>query len=796
MHASTAFSRFSGNVKKWFRQRRGSTLILVLPVLVVLALLSGHLISWMQVEVRINDRHILRQQALIAAESALEYGAAQLSWRFDQTAGVPNDDLMASKKPLILPLSADTHFADSRVLPGDLLVQGGLIPPGQWVYIENTPGNEFDPLKGRYAFVREIEIYGRGVAQNPGSRIKEPVSAYAREVFQVRDAPLFGHAIFYNGILEINPGDDLDVRGPVHANGDIYIGAKSDATLSLYSNLTSAGKIIHGEIRHVHIGDGSNVRLPTSSGLASMRLSSGAILDSDNGDWLEASQQRWDGNVMDGDTGARTYNPVAIGDYEQDDYSTAGDETDNSAYAIIEPLLDNTNPDRKGEAVRGQKMETQAGLILRVEYDSSKAPGDDDYYVVKAYRLARTDATKPNSAVAWDGSGDAVYVPVTLPNGIVGDPNSSFTAIEHDGVFEEYRDTETRTGYQTVYTNCRQEWNSRRRRYETVCDESYEPYEYEVDVPVYGGLYDHRENEPIDTVAIDVGALKSAIDARDSSLFGGTYDVDKNWNGVVYVEFPTSNTENGSGRFLEGNSTGRNSYNIVAGANPNLALMLIDGKEVPDPTGMNTTVGQRGFTVATNAPLYVVGNYNANGVAHTNDSTVPDDSDEPPAALIADTVTVLSNEWASNRPYSNLDGRSNVQYYRDVSHFVEIAAAILTGTPNTVPESGAPYGDSSRPLSLGVVNLPRFLESWTGETLTIRGSLVSLFESEIRPRGAPTNFNDFYMPPGRDWGFSDIFAQGGFPPGSPVVRSYRRLLFEEIEEAEFNRAVLAMGGTP
>jgi hypothetical protein len=777
------------------KRRRGSTLVFVLPILAVLALVTGHLISWLQSEVRVNDRHILRQQALIAAESALEYGAAQLAWRFEQTAGVPNDDLMASKKPLILPLTADTHFAGSRVLPDELYVQGGLVPPGRWIYIEDTPGNEFDPLKGRYAFVREIEIYGRGVAQNAGSQIAKPVTAYAREVFQVRDAPLFGHAIFYNGILEINPGQDLDVQGPVHANGDIYIGAKSSANLTLHSNLTTAGSIIHGEIRPVHISDGSNVRLPTSSGLASMRLGNGSILDSGHGDWLEASQQRWDGNVMDGDTGGRTYNPVAIGDYEQDDYATAGNETDNSAYAIIEPLLDNTNPDKKGEAVRGQKMETQAGLILKVEYDSSKAPGDDDYYVVRAYRLQRTDNSNPNSAVAWDGAGDPVYVPVSLPSGIVGDPNSSFTAIEHDGVFEEYRDTETRTGYRTVYSNCRQEWNSWRRRWETVCDQTLEAYEYEQSVPVYGGLYDHREDQPIDTVAIDVGALRSAINAKNPSLFSNTYDVEKNWNGVVYVEFPTSNTEDGAGKFVEGSSTGRNSYGIVAASNPNLALMLIDGQEVPDPAGMTTTAGQRGFTVATNAPMYVVGNFNADGVAHANDSTVPDDANEPPAALIADSITVLSNEWASNRPYSDRDGRSNVQSYRDVSNFVEIAAAILTGTPNTVPTSGAPYGDSARPLSLGVVNLPRFLESWTGETLTIRGSLVSLFESEVRPRGAPTNFNDYYLPPNRDWGFSDLFAQGGFPPGSPVVRSYRRLSYEEIDQTTFETAVLAMGGS-
>lgn len=777
------------------RISRGSSLMVILPMVVALGIISASLMNWMQTEIKVNHQHYLRQQAILAAESALEYGGAQLAWRFDRAAGVPNDDLMASNNPLDVPTTASAHFQDSDVDVSAMRVQGGLVPPGSWMYIENTPGNEFDPLKGRYAFVREIDIYGKGVAKKTISGVEESVEAYAFERFQVRDAPLFGHAIFYNSTLEINPGQDLDVRGPVHANGDVYIGAKSSATLTLHTSLTAAGDIIHGEIRPVHIGDGSNVVLPTSSGLASMRLGNGSILDSQHGNWLEGSQQRWDGNVMDGDTGANTYNPVAIGDYEQDDYSTPQNETANEAYAIIEPLLSSSNPDQKSIAIREQKMEAKAGLVLRVEYDTGKSPGDDNYYKVSAYRLDREDNSDPLSNVNWDLSGNAVLHSVTLPSGVVGEPTSDFKDIRGGGdqVFEEYRDTETRVKYKTEYVNCRQEYNSRRRRYETVCDEIQVPDgTYEVDVPVYGGLYDHREDLPVDTVAIDIGALKAAVDAKDPSLFGGTYDVDKHWNGVVYVEFPTSNTEGGSGVFTEGSSSGRNSYGIVAGANPNLALMLIDGKEVPDPAGME----QRGFTVASNAPTYVVGNYNANGYAHTNDSTVPDDSNEPPAAIIADTVMILSNEWKDNRPYSDLDGRSNVQSYRDVHNFVEIAAAILTGTPNTVPTSGAPYGDSARPLSLGVVNLPRFLESWTSETLTIRGSLVSLFESEIRPRGAPSNFNDFYLPPVRDWGFSDIFANGAFPPGSPVVRSYRRTSFAEIDKKTFETAVIAMGGNP
>ena len=187
--------------------------------------------------------------------------------------------------------------------------------------------------------------------------------------------------------------------------------------------------------------------------------------------------------------------------------------------------------------------------------------------------------------------------------------------------------------------------------------------------------------------------------------------------------------------------------------------------------------------------MYTVGSFNANGSSHTDDAYVTDDADELPAALMANTITVLSDNWPSNRTYSYLDGRSYVSNYRRANSFVEISAALVSGTPNTIPSGASNPGiSSSRPLSLGVVNLPRFLEYWTGRTLTIRGSLVSLYESEVRPLGAPTNFNDFYTPPVRDWGFNELFG-GGPTPGHAALRTYRRLMFEQIDAATYASAV-------
>lgn len=741
---------------------RGSALAAVIMIAAVIGLIVASIFEGTVTEMKINDRYVTRIKAKTAAETAIEYGASDLSSRFDRRSSFPADELKSGKNPLSMPSGMGTFYSGTDIMWQKMAINGGVVPPGEWVYFDPTdPANEFDPMRGRRAYVREIVLLGKGVAEASNG---DEVEAFATELFQVRDAPLFANAIFYNADLEINPGSNMDIYGPVHTNGDLYVGAKSTADLKFHDKVTATGDIIHGEKRPVHIGNGDNVWFPSSQSpemLRNMRYDSG-ILDSSDVDFAEDASERWNGYLQDGEMGVGPQNVVAFDEYEADDYSTPGNEKVNTGYALIEPLLPTGHMDRKSGALREQKMAYKAGLVLKVVSDPTRSHGHDEYYTIKAYKYTRTNPLNPLSNLDLDVDGNPTLTEVTLPNNIIGDPASDFLSVG-DKVIEPYEDND---GYW---------WK-----------------------PTDNGLYDNRENRGVATFGLDVGKLKQYIDAKDnsSSGFDGTFDVENEWNGIVYVEFPTSSTRDStSGEFDYGTSTNQNSYNIVPavtdvdedGETMELALMVLNAKEIPDPAGME----QPGFTVATNAPMYTVGSFNADGVFHTNDANAPDDNDEKPAALIADTITVLSDDWDGNRYYSYLDGRSYLDDYRDVSDGVEISAALVSGTPNTLPSNVNNPGDASttRPLSLGVVNLPRFLEYWTSETLTIRGSMVSLYESEVRPYGAPTNFNDYYTPPIRDWGFSDLFKAGNYPPGTPLVRTYRRLMYEEMNESSYNTAM-------
>ena len=162
------------------------------------------------------------------------------------------------------------------------------------------------------------------------------------------------------------------------------------------------------------------------------------------------------------------------------------------------------------------------------------------------------------------------------------------------------------------------------------------------------------------------------------------------------------------------------------------ALRLVNGAAPNLPTP--------GFTVAAENPVYVQGDYNAAGSfagAHSY------------AAIIADTVTMLSNNWRDingfDNPYAAASRPGTTTWYR-----MAIAAGKVIGFPQ--PAGAA----SDVGLDAGVINFLRYIEDWTGATLNYTGSLVSMYYS----RQATSNYKCcgvVYQPPTRAYSFDTEF---------------------------------------
>jgi hypothetical protein len=244
----------------------------------------------------------------------------------------------------------------------------------------------------------------------------------------------------------------------------------------------------------------------------------------------------------------------------------------------------------------------------------------------------------------------------------------------------------------------------------------------------------------------------------------------------------------GGDRIKSCGRTGRKNW--VSGARH--VLKLVDGSlgNVPllsVPIVYNGTNYYGGFTVASENPVYIQGDYNSNAADTTWNTPPVDKAGMAAAAVIADTVTLLSDSWddrvsmlgtSGNASPTNLGNRPTTStYYR-----VAIAAGKnMTFTfPTAWPEAG---GEDDIGTDGGIHNFLHLLENWGsgGVTENYKGSLASLYYSTYNT-GFFKCCTAVYGVPNRNFFFdADFSVPAGLPPGTPMFRdveslSYRQLL--------------------
>ncbi|HUB01491.1 MAG TPA: hypothetical protein VL983_02350, partial [Terriglobales bacterium] len=234
--------------------------------------------------------------------------------------------------------------------------------------------------------------------------------------------------------------------------------------------------------------------------------------------------------------------------------------------------------------------------------------------------------------------------------------------------------------------------------------------------------------------------------------------------------------------------------NWVSGARH--VLRLVDGSlgQVPQRTdGAQTLDSPGGFTVASENPVYIWGDYNTNAAdaaSWATDTTAfqGDTAGHAAASVIADAVTLLSVDW--NDSYSmgaSFPSGGSVHVTdlnnRNPSHDGYFRVAIAGGkninfprpTYSTPAAPGQDFGTDG-----GAHNFLRYLETWSGQTMHYKGSLVSLYYSTYAT-GAFKCCNVVYGVPTRAYFFDmDFSASGGLPPGTPMFRDVEALSYRQL----------------
>jgi len=225
------------------------------------------------------------------------------------------------------------------------------------------------------------------------------------------------------------------------------------------------------------------------------------------------------------------------------------------------------------------------------------------------------------------------------------------------------------------------------------------------------------------------------------------------------------------------------------------ALRLVDGTlgNLPPLSAAHPSSGSAcsggtggGFTVVSENPIYVLGDFNSS-VANGFNDNFP--LCHVPASVLGDAVTLLSNAWQPGALASNVAQPTNPSYTSgDANDFANptnpgcsnsrcatttyYRMAVMAG--KTIPFPA--YNGTTALLSWGVMdtgtdggvhNFLRYIEDWSGSTLNYEGSLASFYYSQ-QATGIYKCCNTVYNAPTRNYGFDTDFQNiSKLPPGVP-----------------------------
>jgi hypothetical protein len=248
--------------------------------------------------------------------------------------------------------------------------------------------------------------------------------------------------------------------------------------------------------------------------------------------------------------------------------------------------------------------------------------------------------------------------------------------------------------------------------------------------------------------------------------------------------FLTLSSGSGNNRIQSCSTTGRKNW--VSGARH--VLKLVDGSLGnlplnPNPNVYNGVTYNGGFTVASENPVYVQGNYNSNSTDTTWGSTPTDAMGEAAAGIIADTIVALSNSWddrvslsgypgVSNSPTDKTDRVASDTYYR--------FAAAAGMVPNfTYPTAAWVNLYNLVGVDGGMNNYLHLLENWSSMNEYYKGSFASMFYSTYSTGFYKTTIA--HSAPTRHYYFdTDFQSPFGLPPGTPMFKDVESLGYRQV----------------
>jgi hypothetical protein len=654
------------------RNERGFAMVAVLLVLVLCMGIAGALHTGTLSETSLRGSHARATAGFYAAEAAINRGMGDYRNIF-LAYGVPTG---SDFDPHTFMLGNRTVRYQLASVPGN---------PSQVRVPAGKPFAGLNAIEYRYAATATSEL-------RPGD-----IEASLGTEFDVDYIPLFQFLAFYSGDLEILPGRDMTLHGPIHTNGSLYLNA-TGATLTVTElqptipavHMSAAGDVIRrrkddpatcsGTVRIARLLDEIVSTPPDVQAMPCGGVQSSAQLAT----WLGAIKAHQPAVAVP------TPDVIARG---------SGQFWQSSDLRIV---LDLTSPDSNGRfpiVVQDATGNLDPIGTARLQAFMTARPGRIFYNDVP--QSGRDSATVCSAGDSY--CNPASYTPA------FGSTSSVYACAGSD---------------LGLYSGCSA----------SIANQTYAGSSV---TARRGGYFNRRENAWVYMLNVNLHDLLAwnAAQTAGNQLFD---PADASFGGVIVflsVVGPGSS----------GLPTPR--YGVRAFGSPRLPF-----PPAADPTGL-TLVSDQG--------VYVEGDYNVGGGPNP----------KQPAAIMGDTINVLSNGW-SGSPACRNDCQSRQPLGSRPAASTTVLAAFIGGVDVTAVGN----------YNGGLENYPRFHEDWSGLTLTYRGSFVSL--------GTPRHNNgawcgtgagcNIYNPPIRNWDYDTDFQDvAKLPPLTPRFVSVQQILFTE-----------------
>lgn len=586
------------------------------------------------------------------------------------------------------------------------------------------PGKPFQGLNS---------IHYRYIAQASSEKVAGDTEVNLGTEFDVNYIPLFQFLAFYQGDLEISPGPTMTLHGPIHTNGSLYMNSNNTLTIAdmvpqiQAVQITAAGDVWRG--RKDSTACSGTVRISklttTTNHTTALPLQNMNCSGANRIKQTDAQLATWLGSIKQRQPTVTVPEPSVLN--RPNGTVTAGEFWKQANLRIVLNLNDIS-----GGLARIEAQDINGGR------DTAMDAKLQAFMTAQPGRIFYNDVPKAGGTPTATNGYTTAFATV---NQIYPCPRTSILGLCNSASFWN---TCTAGGADLTAPSC--------PAYQSNSTPSFVTSRR-------GAFKNNRENRYVYMLNVNLHDLLQWN--RAQTVANQLFPPDVTTNGGVVIFLSVLGPKSVTGPTAASDPA----YGVRVYGTPNF--------DFPTPLPADPT----GVTIISDQAAYVEGDYNVDVGHPLYDATHP----KMPAAIMADTINVLSQNWSGAVNGTGFSGgcrndcQSTLVLASRPTRSTTINAAFLGGMDTTT--TGNYNG--------GLENYPRFHEAWTlpaAATLTYRGSFVTLGAAQRSNGpwcGTGTTCN-IYEAPVRGYDFDTTFQSVAWlPPLTPRVVSVQQVLFTE-----------------